>query len=175
MSAEATQIEDVAQAMDTTVDDVERALDEAEGVLRDLADLDLEIEDAADLERARRSLPSDPTTAMLVDAALAGTRLGDALEYVSPSERQDGYWRRSRERSDPRALSDAELRQRHAFATAAMERRGLEGTVRTPDGRRIPKAAAETGAEIEGEDFTTEDDDVDGEKGKGLLRRILGA
>jgi|GEM_PF-4294094 len=172
MGAEGAELEDIADALDTDPERVKDALDDVERVLHELADVEIDVDDPADLDAVRQVLPSKPIEAELTAAALRGTPLGQALEYVHPSDRQDGYWRRSRERSDPSALSDAELRHRHAFVKASMEARGIEGTVETDDGREIPRGAQRRGKVLEGESFAPEED-VDEETGKGILRRLL--
>lgn len=174
MAAEADAIEDVADALETDPERIEAALDGVERTLRELADVDLDIDDPGDLHVARRALPTDPIEAELTAAALRGTPLGDAVEYVHPNDRQSGYWRRSRERSDISELSDAELRQRHAFVKTSMEARGVEGTVETDDGRKIPKGAKQRAEELGGESFESDAEQRDSEKGKGILRRLLG-
>jgi len=170
-----TAVEDVAAELGVTPTDLNAILDDVETALTRLADLDLEIGEPADLERARRALPTDPLRAEFVDAALRGTPVGNALEYVHSSERQAGYWRRSAERSDPAALSDAELLQRHAFVTSRLEHRGVEGTVTLADGREVPRSVLETGATLRGESFDPDakrESPADEAKGKGILARI---
>lgn len=174
MAADVDEIEDVADALDTDPEHVEQALDSVEETLRQLADVDIDVDDPGDLDTARQALPTDPIEAELTAAALRGTPLGRVLEYVHPSDRQDGYWRRSRERSDLDALSDAELRQRHAFVQASMDARGLEGTVETDDGREIPKGAERRAEELDGESFESDDEDTDEDRGRSILGRLLG-
>lgn len=173
MGTDADSIEDVADALDTDPERVEAALDGVERTLRELAHVDIDVDEPADLETARRRLPTEPVGAELVAAALRGTPLGRVLEYVRPSEHQSGYWRRSRDRSDPSALSDAELRQRHAFVTASIEARGVEGTVEVEDGREIPKGAEKRGEVLGGESFAPREDNAE-TGASGFLRRLIG-
>lgn len=164
-------------------DDVDAAeLKDAFATVQDtlewLSDVDATALDAETAEQIRTSLPTDPVTAELLSAALRGTPLGDVLEYVSPSDRQDGYWRRSRERSDPAALSNAELRQRYAFLQSARESCGLEGTTPTPDGRQIPKTAAAVGENLANTEFHHPDDDPPAsvlDRGRDIVRRLRSA
>lgn len=142
----------MSQAQTTTDAELDDATAKVQTVLEDVL-TDFAVDDPADAERLRRRLPTDPLAAEMTAAALEGTPIGDALEYVHPSDRQDGYWRRSRERSDPSALSDAELRQRLAFVKAAQDTQGENGTVTTPDGRQIPKTAAAMRDALGGESF----------------------
>lgn len=85
-----------------------------------------------DLEDLRRSLPTDPPTARLVQKAL-WYPWSELFEFVEGSDRQRAYWRTKPERAGFR--SDADLRSKKDFARAAQEATGLEGTVER-DGRR---------------------------------------
>lgn len=151
-------------------EDVEAVLRDVQDALAGLANLDVDLQEPRDLDRVRQGLPTEPHRALLVQAALPDP-LRHALEYVHPSDRQAGYWRRRRDRSTPEKLSDAELKERIAFGEAAREQRGETGVVATGDGRVIPRSAANVGEEVRGQEFA--EDDVDEEKGLGLLGRIL--
>lgn len=166
-----SEFEDLADALDAPPEQVDQILEDVEAALRDVAQMDVDVDEPADLDRARQRLPTDPHRAALVEAALPRA-LRESIEYVRPSERQAGYWRRSRERRDPSALSDAELRQRLDFVRSQREQRGTEGTVSTPDGREIPRTAAKTREKMTGNDYSDADAGDRG-KGKGLLTRIL--
>lgn len=168
---------DAVESVLPTDADVDAILDDVEQVLYELADLDISLDDPADLERVRQHLPTEPHRAELLAAALPEP-LRDELEYVHPCDRQAGYWRRSPERSDLRQLSDAELRHRLAFTRSRMENRGVDGTVRTADGRRIARSVQQTGDELRGVSFD-EGDDPDGEltetereRGRSLFSRV---
>lgn len=169
----AEEIEDVADALDTDPATVADALEGVQEILDELADLDVDVDDPEDLDRVRQSLPTDRVEAELLSAALRGTPLGDVLEYVPANPRTSAYWRRSRNRTDPEQLSDAELKQRLAFVEDRIKRRGIPGTTEMPDGRRIPRSAAKTGEALRGQTFTDEEDDVDEERGRGILRRLI--
>lgn len=146
-----------------------------EDVLRDVQDalasvpwLSIDIQDPSDVDQVRTALPTEPTRARFVAAALPPV-VANALEYVEPSDRQAGYWRRSRERSDPGALSDDELRYRLRFMQTAKDVRGTEG-VEYQDGNVMSKATLEMGRELEDSGPRT---DESGDNTNGLLRRIL--
>lgn len=144
--------------------DVEELADDQQAVLRQAEDAfavfdqELDLADPADLEAFRRELPTDPAVAELVHAGMPRP-LREALEFVdcSDSERQSSYWRVSRERSDPGALSNAELRQRRAFIKSRINHRE-DGVERTTDGRYISRSAARTGEDLRGESFREPDD-----------------
>lgn len=128
----------------------------------------------ADLERLRQSLPTDPDVAQMVHAGMPRA-LHETFEYVHPSDRQAGYWRKSRERSDVSQLSDAELRQRAAFVDSRIDHRGRMGTERQRDGRRLSRSSQATAAELRGESFRAADDpptETERERGEGLLDRL---
>lgn len=163
---------------DQRTGDADGAVDEAilrdvEAALAAVADVDIDLDDPADLERVRRVLPTEPRRARVTELALPPP-LADAFEYVSASQRQDAYWRRSRERRDPEALTPAELRERIAFAEAAMAQAGNEGVVITEDGRRIPASARRTGDAHAGRSFTRDGEltDAEADRGRELLNRI---
>lgn len=167
---------------DTTTDrpaDAPDAIDAAvladvEAALADLAGLDLDLADPADLDRARRHLPTEPRRAELLQYVLPPA-LADAIEYVHPSARQAGYWRTSPERSDPRELSPAELRHRIAFIESRQAHAGADGTVELADGRRVPRSAMQTGADLRGESFGDPDDpptETERARGATLLSRL---
>lgn len=166
-------VEEVADELELQPQRLESILSDVESVMADLAGMDLNINNPADLERVRTALPTEPHRAELLSAALPPA-LGNALEYVHESDRQSGYWRRSRERSDPEELSDAELRHRLTFVDTAIDQRGKDGTVRTDDGRQIPVAARKIGDRLDGASFDVDADRVDGDrdKGKAILNRI---
>lgn len=147
-------------------------LQDVEHALADIADMEISITNPEDLERVRRSLPTEPFRAEIVSTALPPPLRG-ALEYVHPSERQDGYWRRSRDRSTPSALTDAELKQRLAFIEAARATRGKDGVVRTDDGRVISQSAEEIGSTLAGDEFRESPVGCNGHRGRDLLERIL--
>lgn len=151
-------------------DDLEDVLSDVQRALTHVSSVDIDVTEPADLDRVRQALPTEPHRARLVHAGLPEP-LRYALEYVEPSERQSGYWRKSRERSDPAALSDAELEARYAFIEAGMAERGTDGVVRTGDGRVIARAADNIGDRITNREFAH--DDPDEEKGQGILDRIL--
>lgn len=157
-------------------EDPQEVLADVQRALEQVARVDVHVTDHDDLRRVVSDLPTEPHRARLVHAGLPPL-LRNAIEYVEPSERQSGYWRRSRERSDPAALSDAEIKQRLAFIESRMDNREEFGTVATEDGRRISRSAAQTGDDLRGETFRDADDarttDTTRTKGKGLLRRIL--
>lgn len=160
---------------DQLPDDVDfgAVLADVEQTINGLADLELTIDSPEDLEQVRQQLPTEPTRAEIVAAALP-LPLRRELEYVHPSERQSGYWRRSRERRDPEALSDAELRQRKAFIETQIDNRGDDGTVWLNDGRQIPRSAVETARQLRGMEFTVSDGmtDAEAERGRSLFDRI---
>jgi hypothetical protein len=114
-----------------------------------------------ELEELRRSLPTDPVVARLVQAGLPPA-LAETLEYVSASGRQDAYWRSKRERRDPEALSNAELRARRAFAETAHDQRGRDGITTTADAdgseRVISRTAAGIRDRLAGASFTAAED-----------------
>jgi hypothetical protein len=156
--------------------DVDAILDDVEQVMHDLANLDVELDQPGDLELVRRELPTEPHRAELVAAALPAP-LRNELEYVHPCDRQSGYWRRSRERSNLSALSDAELKHRLAFTESRIANRGVDGTTRTADGRRIARSVDRTGDELRGASFTDTDDggeltEQDRERGRSLFSRV---
>lgn len=149
-------------------------LADVEAALANLAGLDVDLADPADLERVRRQLPTEPRRATLLQAALPPA-LADALEYVRPSARQSGYWRTSPERSDPTELSPAELRHRIAFVQSRQVHAEVDGTVELADGRRVPRSAMRTGADLRGESFGEPDDpptDTERARGAKLLTRL---
>lgn len=164
---------EVAADVDMAEEEVQAIFADVQEVLESLADLDVDVEDPADLERVRQQLPTKPIRAQMVYASLPAP-LHNALEFVSASDRQAAYWRRSRERSDFSAVSDAELVKYWKFSQAAKKVRGQTGTVRTSDGREIPAAAAEIGNRMEVAEIDPETgpDDETREKGKALLQRI---
>lgn len=167
-------IEDLASELDTDPATVVDSLDDASAILEQLANQDITELSPAEFERLRQTLPKDELTAEVLSVALQDTALGETLEYVRGSERQNAYWRRSRERSDPSVLSDAELRQRQKFIQSAIESRGHDGTVRTDDGRRIPTTAAEMGESLRGETFTDDSEltQTERERGESIWQRI---
>lgn len=144
--------------------DQREILRDVQEILEELADLDLELTEPADLERARRVLPNEPHRAELVSAALPRS-VTNAIEYVHPSDRQDGYWRRAPDRSRE-AASTAQLRHRLAFTKATIKYRDEEGAVRTLDGRTIAQNAERIGSDLSGRSFR-EDDDGPGADGNG--------
>lgn len=160
MSAEQAIPEDTD--FETVAGDVQRSLEQ-------IADLDIDVTDPDDVDRLRQSLPTEPTRARLLKAALPPA-LDHAIEYVAPCDRQAGYWRRAPPRENPAELSDAELQQRLAFVRAAKDQRGRDGTTRTADGRRIPNSARGLEQELAGAEFATDDHDT--ERGRGILDRI---
>lgn len=102
---------------------------------------------AADLERFRQTLPTEPQVAELVNQALPYP-WSDVFEFVHGSERQSAYWRVMPDRSEPRSAAEREQRER--FAEAARGAAGRRGTVEL-DGREVPASAAEIGRALEGE------------------------
>lgn len=79
MAADVEEIEDVADALNTDPEHVERALDSVERTLRQLADVDIDVDGPGDLDVARQALPTEPIEAELTSAALRGTPLGRVL------------------------------------------------------------------------------------------------
>lgn len=165
-------------ALDLPVDDT----DELAAAMADVrltlqqfgGDSDYDLNDPADLERLRQSLPTEPARARLLSIALPAP-LRETFEYVEGSRRQSAYWRCAPERSDPEALSAAKLRQRYAFMQANMDRRGMGGTVTTADGRRVSAAAQDAADDVRGMDFHADDDgptETERRRGKRLLDRM---
>lgn len=152
-----------------TDEDFEAVAADVQASLERIADLEVDVADPDDVDRLRQSLPTEPTRARLLKAALPPA-LDHAIEYVAPCDRQAGYWRRAPPRKNPAELSDAELQQRLAFVEAAKEQRGRDGTTRTGDGRRIPNTARGLREELAGSSFAT--DETDTERGRGILERI---
>lgn len=165
---------EAADELDIEPQELEAILSDVQSVLEHLAGMDIDLEDPADLEKVRTNLPTERHRAQFLAAAMP-TPLRDALEYVRPSERQSGYWRRSRERSDPSALSDAELRRNLAMHEAGETIRGTTGTVETDDGREIPTSAAKIREEMAGRSFQDKDDHgpQSSESGLAILKRML--
>lgn len=170
-AAEAESLADVADSLEMEPEELQDVLSGVERTLNDLTGLDVDVNDVEDLDRVRDHLPTEPQRAKIIQAALPAP-LRNALEYVSPSERQSGYWRRARERRDLSELSDEEVVQRHEFVQAATDVRGLEGTVRTEDGREIPRSAAVMGDDLEGEDFDVDAEEDRRDKGLSILNRM---
>lgn len=152
-------------------DPIEEVLSDVNQVMQELANLDLQLENAADLECVRKSLPTDPARAVIIEKSLPPP-LRDTLEYVHPSGRQDGYWRRSRDRTSLSELSDAELKQRHAFHLAAEASRGEDGVTSTEDGRVISRTADQLGETMKGTSFSDEEPE-DPDRGRDILSRLL--
>lgn len=168
-AAEREAVEGLAPPGDT----VEAVLADVQAALDRVVDLDIDLEAPSDLDRVRQALPTEPVRAQLLQAALPQPLRG-AIEYVSKSDRQSAYWRRSRDWSTPSALSDAEIRRRHAFIEAAADTRGEEGVVELADGRRISRTAAQIGEQLRDRDFSEDpDSDVDEDAGRRLFRRIV--
>lgn len=162
---------DVAEDVDVD-EDLREILADVQAALEDLAGMDVDVDEPADLDRVRDLLPTEPHRAELIHAALPAA-LANAIEYVHPSDRQAGYWRRSRERRDHRVLSDAELVRRWEFSQAARELRGADGTTDTVDGRRIPRTAAKMREEMGGRDYDdVSESDAEEENGLAILARI---
>ena len=149
---------EIADELDIEPAELIAIFEDVQSVLRDLAQIEIDVSVPADLERVRRALPADPVRAQLLSAALPDP-LRQTFEYVRPSEHQAGYWRRSRERSDPSQLSDAELRRNLALQEIGNEIRGTEGTVQTADGREIPVSAAKIGERMAGRSFKEDGSD----------------
>jgi hypothetical protein len=136
-----------------TADEVQAILGEVNAVLGTLLDEDFDLEKKEDLERVRRSLPTDPHTATILDAVWPPA-FSRTFEYVPEQDRQSAYWRCAKEKRDPDELSPAELRSRIAFGEAAQDALGTRGTTVDEDSQRIPRSAARVAAAIEGEDFS---------------------
>lgn len=153
----------------TEDDEFDAVTADVQAALERLAAMEIDAADPEDIDRLRQSLPTEPTRARLLKASLPPA-LDHAIEYVAPSDRQSGYWRRAPPRSNPAELSDAELKHRLAFVRAARDQRGREGTTRTADGRRIARSADGLAEQLEGTTFAT--DDVDAERGQGIIDRI---
>lgn len=167
-----SRIEAELEALEELADeDVQAILADVQAAIERVVDTNVDLEEPADLDRLRHVLPTEPRRARLVHAALPPP-IADAIEYVSASERQSAHWRKSRERSDPAALSDAELKQRLRFIDAAASTRGMDGVVVTADGREVARAPMQIGEQLRGEQ-QREEPDVDEEKGQAIFRKIL--
>lgn len=162
------------QNSDLSVADVDEAvLRDVERTIETLLDMELDLERPADLERVRQALPTDSRRAQILHFMLPRP-LREALEYVEENDRQAAYWRRSRERADPEALSPAELRQRIAFIEAASETQGRDGVVPTRDGRFVSSSAIDLGEQLRGAEFRDPDEltATEQRRGRELLSRI---
>lgn len=166
------------EALDLPVDDTDElraAMTDVRHTLEQFGqESDYDLSDPDDLERLRQSLPTEPARARLLSMALPSP-LRETFEYVESSRRQSAYWRCAPERSDPAALSPAELRQRYAFMRANMERRGMNGLTQTADGRYVTKAAQDAAADVRGRDFHADDDpptETERRRGRRLLDRM---
>jgi hypothetical protein len=147
--------------------------DDIDMVAQVLDDMDADDPDeitADDLQRLHDALPRDPKTARVVNKALPYP-WSEVFEYVSPSERQRGYWRTKPDRSQPRSEADAEVRERFAEANRATE--GVEGTVER-DGKEVAAPAAYVAAVMGDERFSTTRVKVEGRKAMRKLRDVLG-
>lgn len=143
------QVEQIAEDAGVSPD----ILREAERAVKDVAGLEVDLNDAESIERLRQRLPKNPDVAHLTHAMMPPA-FREVLEYVEPSDRQSGYWRRSRERRDPTALSAAELRHRIEFIESRKRHSDERGVTETRDGRRVAESALRTGDELRGEDYT---------------------
>lgn len=172
MSTE-SPLEELAESIDRSPDEIEAVFADVNRVLESLIGMDIDVSDPDDLERVRQQLPTEPLRAELLSAALPPA-LDAAFEYVHGSDRQSAYWRRPPERSNPEALSEAELRHRIAFTETMIDARGTEGTTQTPDGRRIARSAERLKDSLDGQTFTDPDDlnTTEQRRGRSILRRI---
>lgn len=167
--------EEDREVLDRFVDDddtIEAVLADVQAALERLVELGFDLEEPADLDRVRQALPTEPARAQLVHAALPDP-IRESLEYVRPSERQSGYWRRPKNRTDYSKMSDAEVKSLFNFLETAEEMRGVKGTIELADGRRVPRSALAMRDELEGVSYTDDELDVDEEKGQGILRSIM--
>lgn len=125
---------------------------------------------AADLERLRESLPTDPESARVINRALPFP-WGEVFEYVSPSDRQSGYWRVAPDRreSPPDGMREAQ----EELAAASQSVAGTEGTVER-DGKRVPRNAAAIADRLQGRRLSVARARASGEKALRRLRDVLG-
>lgn len=131
---------------------------------------------AEDLERFRRSLPTDSMIAEALQKALPPP-WGDLFEYVSASERQSAYWRVRPDRMEAR--SEADRRAREEFAESARGSGGGTRTVlrETEDGGmervRLPANALNAARELQGRSYRDSIDASVGERALKKLRNLL--
>lgn len=124
---------------------------------------------ARDLERFRKSLPTEPFLAEAVSKALPFP-LSELFEYVEGSDRQAAYWRVRPERSQPRSPADQEHKER--FAAAARSAEGVSGTVEY-QGREVPASAALVAEQIAGESASSGAASETGQLALARLRDLL--
>lgn len=140
----------------TSIDEVEREFERLE-TLDEIT--------ANDLDRFKRSLPTDPELARVVNVALPSP-WGDIFEFVN---REDApHWRVKPPRNHPN-----QVRAQEEFADAAREARGIQGTVER-DGREVGLAQATIGDQVAGKRFSVAKARAAGQKALRRLRDVLG-
>ncbi len=171
-SDEIDDLHDLVHALDVDPEAVETALERVQTSAEKLHSQKDGEWTQEEIAEVRERLPTDPLQAAILQLALPQP-LRERLEYVHPSSRQQGYWRRSRERSDVSQLSDAELRRHLCFNRIMQDQRGRTGTVQTSDGREVPETAIELQSEMTGQKFDDEEDEPEEHRISGRVRRLL--
>lgn len=123
----------------------------------------------SDLQEFREALPTEPRLARVLELALPWP-WSELFEYVEASERQAAHWRVSHDRQAIRSAADLEHKRR--FAQAAMEARGLEGTVER-NGQTIAKSAAHVADAVSQESTMADEGEAEDERALGRLRELL--